>query len=42
MNNLIEGFTQWLTEEGRAAKTVESYTSDIRKYHQFLERRLFQ
>ena len=28
----IEEFINWLVEEGKAAKTVESYSSDIRKF----------
>ncbi|QOV10427.1 tyrosine-type recombinase/integrase [Viridibacillus arvi] len=31
----IEGFRTWLIEEGKAAKTVESYSSDIRKFEAY-------
>ncbi|MGE7835960.1 hypothetical protein [Viridibacillus arvi] len=31
----IEEFINWLVEEGKAAKTVESYSSDIRKFEAY-------
>lgn len=37
MNELIDSFEKWLTEEGRAQKTIESYVGDIRGYHRFLQ-----
>ncbi|KMY55628.1 integrase [Bacillus sp. FJAT-27231] len=36
MSDLIQSFGQWLTEEGRALKTIESYVSDVKGYQQFL------
>ena len=36
MIGLLEGFQQWLTEEGRAPKTIESYIGDIKGYQLFL------
>ncbi|MCL6585001.1 MAG: tyrosine-type recombinase/integrase [Anoxybacillus sp.] len=34
--NLIEGFKQWLIEEGRAPKTVESYVGDVQSFQRYL------
>lgn len=31
----IEEFTQWLIEEGKAKKTIESYTNDIKKFEEY-------
>lgn len=36
MNQLAQEFQQWLTEEGRALKTIESYVGDIKGFQQFL------
>lgn len=36
MNELAESFQQWLTEEGRAPKTIESYVGDVRRFQQYL------
>lgn len=36
MNELIQSFQQWLTEEGRAPKTIESYIGDIKGFQQYL------
>jgi putative DNA primase/helicase len=37
--NLVEEFKQWLTEEGKALKTVESYVGDIRSFQLYLSER---
>lgn len=36
MNELVQMFQQWLVEEGRAPKTIESYVSDIKGFQQYL------
>ncbi|KAB7666033.1 tyrosine-type recombinase/integrase [Bacillus sp. B1-b2] len=36
MNELAQAFQQWLTEEGRAPKTIESYVGDIQGFQQYL------
>lgn len=36
MNELAQAFQQWLIEEGRSQKTIESYVGDIKGYQQFL------
>jgi integrase/recombinase XerD len=36
VNDLVQTFEQWLFEEGRAAKTIESYVSDVRGFQKFL------
>jgi integrase/recombinase XerD len=36
MNEPAESFQQWLTEEGRAPKTIESYVGDIRSFQNYL------
>ncbi|KZZ85053.1 tyrosine-type recombinase/integrase [Bacillus sp. SJS] len=36
MNELQSLFGQWLEEEGRAAKTVESYVGDVKGFNEFL------
>jgi integrase/recombinase XerD len=36
MNRLTQTFQQWLIEEGRAPKTIESYVGDIKGYQQFI------
>lgn len=36
MNELAKTFQQWLTEEGRALKTIESYVGDIQGFQQYL------
>ncbi|WP_342533878.1 tyrosine-type recombinase/integrase [Lysinibacillus sp. FSL K6-0057] len=33
---IIERFEQWLVEEGKAEKTVESYVNDVRKFSEYL------
>ncbi|WP_433744955.1 tyrosine-type recombinase/integrase [Falsibacillus pallidus] len=37
MNNLVQSFELWLTEEGKAAKTIESYVGDIKGYHLYIK-----
>jgi len=37
MNELVEGFEQWLFEEGRSAKTIESYVGDVRGFNKYLD-----
>lgn len=32
MKSPIEAFQQWLVEEGKATKTIESYVNDVRKF----------
>ena len=39
MDDLTKQFEQWLTEEGRASKTVESYVGDIKGYHLYMKER---
>jgi len=39
MDDLTKEFEQWLTEEGRASKTVESYVGDIKGYHLYMKER---
>lgn len=36
----LQTFKQWLFEEGRAAKTIESYVGDVKGFQQFLEEKL--
>jgi integrase/recombinase XerD len=36
MKDQLASFEQWLMEEGRALKTIESYTSDVKAFQQFL------
>nr|WP_315899439.1 tyrosine-type recombinase/integrase [Priestia flexa] len=36
MNALVQEFEQWLFEEGRAPKTIESYVSDIKGFKSYL------
>lgn len=36
MNDLVQPFKQWLFEEGRASKTIESYVNDVRGFQKFL------
>ena len=37
MDDLTKDFEQWLTEEGRASKTIESYVGDIKGYHLYMK-----
>ncbi|MFD2443705.1 tyrosine-type recombinase/integrase [Bacillus sp. CGMCC 1.16607] len=37
MKETISSFQQWLMEEGRAPKTIESYVCDIKSYKNYLE-----
>lgn len=34
--NILASFQQWLLEEGRATKTIESYVSDVKGFQKFL------
>ncbi|MFJ8065490.1 tyrosine-type recombinase/integrase [Psychrobacillus sp. NPDC096426] len=34
--NILASFQQWLLEEGRATKTIESYVSDVKGFQEFL------
>lgn len=34
--NLIEGFRQWLIEDGKSPRTIESYCSDIKFFQLYL------
>ncbi|MED5053040.1 tyrosine-type recombinase/integrase [Anoxybacillus rupiensis] len=34
--NLIESFKQWLTEEGKSPKTIESYVGDVEGFQKYL------
>ncbi len=36
MNDLVQAFQQWLFEEGRAAKTIESYVGDVNGFQKYL------
>lgn len=36
MNDLVQAFEQWLFEEGRAEKTIESYVGDVKGFHKYL------
>jgi integrase/recombinase XerD len=36
MNELAKAFQQWLMEEGRSPKTIESYVSDIKGFQMYL------
>lgn len=36
MNDLVQGFEKWLFEEGRAAKTIESYVGDVKGFQKYL------
>lgn len=36
MNELAKAFEQWLFEEGRSAKTIESYVGDVRGFQKYL------
>ncbi|MEK4712050.1 tyrosine-type recombinase/integrase [Sporosarcina sp. FSL K6-5500] len=33
---ILAQFTEWLVEEGKAAKTIESYTTDVRLFQKYL------
>lgn len=35
----IEAFAQWLLEEGKATKTIESYVTDVKGFHSYLQER---
>ncbi|RDW21369.1 integrase [Oceanobacillus arenosus] len=35
----IESFAQWLLEEGKAPKTIESYVTDIKGFQSYLQKR---
>jgi integrase/recombinase XerD len=35
MNDRIKEFSKWLFEEGRARTTIDSYTTDVRKYQEY-------
>lgn len=37
---LIDDFTQWLFEEGKAMKTIQSYTNDVKGFQSYLQGRL--
>lgn len=37
MDDLAQPFQQWLFEEGKSPKTIESYVGDIKGYQRFLE-----
>ncbi|WP_257985334.1 site-specific integrase [Bacillus sp. V5-8f] len=37
MDNLAQVFQQWIFEEGKSPKTIESYVGDIKGYQRFLE-----
>lgn len=37
MNDLAQAFQQWLFEEGRAAKTIESYVGDVKGFQKYLK-----
>ncbi len=37
MQSTIEAFEQWLFEEGRAPRTIESYVSDVKGFQRFLK-----
>ena len=34
---MIEKFRQWLTEEGKATKSIESYINDVSQYQKYLD-----
>lgn len=36
MNELAKAFEQWLFEEGRSAKTIESYVGDVKGFQKYL------
>lgn len=36
MNELAKAFEQWLLEEGRSPKTIESYVGDVKGFQQYL------
>jgi integrase/recombinase XerD len=36
MNELAKSFQQWLMEEGRSPKTIESYVVDIKGFQHYL------
>lgn len=35
----IEAFAQWLLEEGKAPKTIESYVTDVKGFQGYLQKR---
>ncbi|MGV3265856.1 tyrosine-type recombinase/integrase [Cytobacillus pseudoceanisediminis] len=37
MNDLVQEFKRWLTEEGRASKTIESYVGDVNGFNIYLK-----
>lgn len=39
MNDLVQVFEQWLFEEGRAEKTIESYVGDVKGFQKYLVER---
>lgn len=38
--NLIEEFSNWLIEEGKANKTIQSYTNDVKGFQSYLQGKL--
>lgn len=34
--NLIEGFRQWIIEDGKSPRTIESYCSDVKQFQLYL------
>ena len=36
MNEIVQSFERWLFEEGRAAKTIESYVGDVKGFQKYL------
>lgn len=36
MNELVKAFERWLLEEGRSAKTIESYVGDVKGFQKYL------
>ncbi|WP_163151618.1 site-specific integrase [Anoxybacillus sp. MB8] len=36
MQELLTSFKQWLMEEGKSPKTMESYVGDVAKFHAYL------
>lgn len=42
MNELIKSFEQWLFEEGRSPKTIESYVGDIKLFQEYMNEKVVE
>lgn len=35
--NYLESFSQWLFEDGKSPKTIESYHNDVKQFQKYLQ-----